>query len=99
MASESLKKSRFGLGLKLSLFVTVLVLVVSGAMAFFLIRQSAAARRNAMEQQVTSLGRMVGSMRGTSLEREVDPGLLRLYVEQAHNMGTDLCFAIFLDAD
>jgi class 3 adenylate cyclase len=99
MVPEPLRKSRFGLGLKLSLFVTALVLVVSSSLAFFLIRQSAMARKTAMSQQVASLGRMVGSMRGTSLEREVDPGLLKLYVEQAHNMGTNLCFALFLDAD
>ncbi len=93
------RKTRFGLGLKLSLFVTVLVLGVSAAMGFFLIDQSAAARREAMEQQVATLGRMIGSMRGTSLERRVDPALLRLYVEQAHRLGTDLAFALFLDAE
>lgn len=98
MADDALRKTRFGLGLKLALFVTVMVMAVSGAMAFFMIKRSANARRVAMEQQVASLSRMIGSMRGTSLERQVDPALLRMYVEQAHNMGTDLCFALFLDA-
>ena len=99
MAEKSALRTRFGLGLKLSLFVTVLVLVVSGSMAFFLIRQSSESRQTALDQQVASLGRMIGSMRGTSLERKVDPALLRMYVEQAHSMGTTLCFAIFLDAE
>ncbi len=99
MATAGPRKTRFGLGLKLSLFVTVLVLGVSAAMGFFLIDQSASARRGAMEQQVATLGRMIGSMRGTSLERRIDPALLRLYVEQAHRLGTDLAFAMFLDAE
>ncbi len=99
MADDALRKTRFGLGLKLALFVTVMVMAVSGAMAFFLIKRTADTRRAAMEQQVATLSRMIGSMRGTSLERKVDPALLRMYVEQAHTMGTGLCFALFLTAD
>ncbi len=98
MVGESLQKTRFGLGLKLSLFVTVLVLLVSGSMAFFMISRSARARRLAMEQQVATLSRMIGSIRGRSLEHKVDPGLLKFYVEQSHNMRSDLCFTIFLDS-
>ncbi len=98
MASPYVIGTRFGLGLKLSVFVAVLVLIVSGALGFFLISQSAASRKEAMEQQVASLSRMIGAIHGSSLERESDRTLLRMYVEQAHEMKTGLCFALFLNA-
>jgi len=83
----------------MALFVTALVLAVSAALAFFLIQQSATARQVEMERRVNSLGRVIGGMRGTGYERAFDPELVKMYVEQADQMGTQLAFVVFLDAE
>jgi class 3 adenylate cyclase len=94
-----MRASRFGLGAKFSLFVTLLVLAVSAAMAFFLVRQSGAARQQELERRVGALGRVIGGLRGTGYERAFDPELVRMYVEQADQLGTQLAFVLFLDGE
>ncbi|HSA23002.1 MAG TPA: adenylate/guanylate cyclase domain-containing protein, partial [Myxococcota bacterium] len=98
MEAAPLRASRFGLGLKLALFVTALVLAVSAALAYFLIQQAASARQLELERRVSSLGRVIGGMRGTGYERAFDPELVKMYVEQADQMGTQLAYVLFLDA-
>ncbi len=100
MSVTVFRPSKFTLGVKLSLFVTILVLLVSASMAYFLVYQSATARRIATEKRFSSLARIIGGMRGQGVGgRQYDPMLVKMFVDFGVRMGTNLCFTVFTNAN
>jgi predicted Kef-type K+ transport protein len=74
MDKEPIRSSRFTLGVKLSLFVVILVLLVSASLAYFLVIRSAGFRREAAKSRFASLAHIVASMRGQGYGgRQYDP--------------------------
>lgn len=100
MEASTFRASRFNLGVKLSIFVIVLVLGVSASMAYFLVYRSAADRRTSMETRFTSFARIIGGMRGHGYGgRTYDPMLVKMFVDFGVQLGTHLCYVVFTDAE
>jgi class 3 adenylate cyclase len=99
MASTTHRRSRFTLGVKLSIFVAILVLLVSASMAYFLVIRSANSSRAEAETKFKSLATIIASMRGQGYGgRHYDPMLVKMFVDLGAKFGTHLCFATFQDA-
>jgi hypothetical protein len=100
MEASTFRASRFNLGVKLSIFVIVLVLAVSASMAYFLVYRSAADRRASMETRFKSFARIIGGMRGHGYGgRTYDPMLVKMFVDFGVQLGTHLCYVVFTDAE
>lgn len=100
MGMPAFRTSRWNLGVKLSVFVVALVLVVSASMAYFLVYRSAADRRVAAESRIESLARILGGIRIQGYGgRQYDPMVIRMFVELGEQLGTNLCFVVFSRPD
>ncbi|RLB52872.1 MAG: hypothetical protein DRI34_14130 [Deltaproteobacteria bacterium] len=100
MSEASPAPSRFTLGVKLSLFTAVLILLVGASMAYFLVVRSVLENRRVAQQRFRSLATMVASMRGQGYGgRQYDPMLVKMFVDLGVKFGTNLCFAVFLDGE
>jgi class 3 adenylate cyclase len=100
MSGNNFRLSKFTLGVKLSIFVVAIVMLVSASMAYFLVYRSAADRRASMENRFSSLARIIGGMRGHGYGgRQYDPMLVKMFVDFGVKMGTNLCFTVFSNAD
>ncbi len=100
MGAPAFRMSRFTLGVKLSIFVIVLVLGVSASMAYFLVYRSAVDRRASMDARFTSFARIIGGMRGHGYGgRTYDPMLVKMFVDFGVQLGTHLCYVVFTDAE
>jgi len=100
MVASKTRLFRLSLGVKLSLFVAVLVLAVSASMAYFLVIRSAEFREAASQRRFKSLATIIASMRGQGYGgRQYDPMLVKMFVDLGVKFGTHLCFAVFQDAE
>jgi class 3 adenylate cyclase len=94
--TEGRHKPRITLAVKLTLFAAVLVLLVGGAMAYFLVFRSAAERTEAMLSRVDAFTKIIGGMKASGIQgRQYDPFLVKTLVDYGQGLGTDLCFVVF----
>lgn len=90
------KKPRITLAFKLTLFTAVLVILVCGAMAYFLVFRSAEQRTEAMASRVEAFTKIIGGMKASGIQgRQYDPFLVKTLVDHGQGLGTDLCFVVF----
>ncbi len=92
------KTSRFTLGVKMALFTALLVLLMGGGMAYFLVVRTVMQNRVETHRRFRSLASMVAGMRGQGYGgRQYDPALVKMFVDLGVKFGTHLCFVVFLD--